>query len=686
MEVINENQNEKLYNENYFDRYEDKEKETIINKSKFIKKKVLNNSPKYFWFAIFGLSYYFYFISLEPCLDGEAPCSIKHKWIKKKVIQEIISGMLLALMIQKILFKKISKIHFIHIIIVNFFFYCYSHGTDFDDHGYFNFIFYFILVAVFIIALFPLNLMIFCFKRSNNIKILFIYLGLYLFFIILFYFYLFKFKSNCSDWTKGLNNTSLDNNSTRHGCKIQIPKICAFKIFENVQDYTKISGTDCKNFNNKYLKEKLLKNSHSRYISKKSKRIGYPLTNKVLNRCKKFSSGKCIFKYVLNNLVDMDNKKILNKYFKNKIPEIQIDFSDHDKGKLIVDIKFNKTLSDERKLIEKVSEPYSNNILLLYIDSLSRANAIRQLKKTMNFFEKFMDYKGGFNKKYPNETFHSFQFFKYHSFKGYTFHNYPLLFYGQKNKNRNKDSITKFLKENGYVTCNVHDYCEIDNTNTFHKFKRDEVFDHQYLSCDPNEKFTSANYVRCLYGKQNIEHYLNYIEQFWIKYKDNRRYASLIINHGHEGTLNVIKYQDEIIANFLNKLFDDNFLKHTAVILLSDHGVSMPSIYYLYDFYITEYNLPSFFIIINDRKNISYEKQYGYIKENQQTFITAFDIYNTIGNIIYGDKYDNIPNKTIKLDSFKSNLGISLFNKINSKERFPGKYSNFSSISLTVCS
>ena len=111
----------------------------------------------------------------------------------------------------------------------------------------------------------------------------------------------------------------------------------------------------------------------------------------------------------------------------------------------------------------------------------------------------------------------------------------------------------------------------------------------------------------------------------------------------------------------------------------------MPSIYYIYDFYKTEIYLPSLFIIINDRKNISYENQYRYIQQNQQIFITAFDIYNTIGNLIYGDKYDDIPNKTLEMDTFKSNLGISLFNNINSKERIPDKYYNYSSLSLSVC-
>ena len=58
---------------------------------------------------------------------------------------------------------------------------------------------------------------------------------------------------------------------------------------------------------------------------------------------------------------------------------------------------------------------YSKNIILLLIDSVSRANSMRQLKKTLKFFEKFMSYKGAFNEKYSSEIFHSFQFFKFNN-------------------------------------------------------------------------------------------------------------------------------------------------------------------------------------------------------------------------------------------------------------------------------
>ena len=158
------------------------------------------------------------------------------------------------------------------------------------------------------------------------------------------------------------------------------------------------------------------------------------------------------------------------------------------------------------------------------------------------------------------------------------------------------------------------------------------------------------------------------------KFKNNRKFSLISVNDGHEGTLEVVKYTDEIIYNFLNSLFNDNLLKGTSIFLVSDHGSGIPSVYYLYDFFKIEIRLPMLFIIINDRKNIDYNQQYFNIHENQQTFITAYDIYNTISNLIYGDNYVNIENKNKNHDTPKSPFGKSLFETINAKERKPKKY------------
>ena len=75
------------------------------------------------------------------------------------------------------------------------------------------------------------------------------------------------------------------------------------------------------------------------------------------------------------------------------------------------------------------------------------------------------------------------------------------------------------------------------------------------------------------------------------------------------------------------------------------------------------------YLIVNDRKNQSYESQYQYLYQNQQTFITGFDIYNTIIHLIYGEEYGKNVTKNII-----SPIGISLFKKINRKKRSPKRY------------
>ena len=176
-----------------------------------------------------------------------------------------------------------------------------------------------------------------------------------------------------------------------------------------------------------------------------------------------------------------------------------------------------------------------------------------------------MTYEGYSHEKYLSENFHSFHFFKYHSFKGHTAINYPFLFYGQNRTSFNKSFITKFLKGNGFITSEAIDWCGIDNIRAYHNFTEEDIFDHILSLCDPNNEDYNLNTIRCLYGKQNMEYLIKYTEQFWENYINNRKYSIILGNHAHEGTLTVIKYLDEILSNFLNNLFNHNFLKDTIV-------------------------------------------------------------------------------------------------------------------------
>ena len=607
-------------------------------------------------FILFILSYFFYFLSLEKCFEGEGICCIKHKWMKKKVIDELISIILTIILLELIIVNKISKLHIIHFIIVYILFYNYSNGIDFDDHGYYNIKYFIFIVIFFLVILFFINIFLTKGKKFAFIIVLSI--------LLLFYSFGNKLSdlSSCFDWANGLNNTSIDNDKKKYSCMIKIPKYCVYKIGRFFLDKDRFSSCSKQLYNPREL---ILKISKSPFIDKNTLHIGFPLTNKD-EKFLKDMGQKAYKNYYFKNFIDMNNETLI-KSLNGNIPEVSVDFSKNKDGDMNINLNFNKTLSDERKELEKSTKPYINNILILFIDSVSRANSMRQLKKTLNFFENFMSYKGNKSPKNPQENYHSFQFFKYHSHKFYTSGNYPILFYG-KHRNETNKYIAYYLKKNGFITGYSADECFNDFTRSFHNFSFEEVYDHQYVICDPNYRNLRSK-LNCFYGKLHVEYMFEYMNQFWIKYQNNRKFSLMLTNFAHENTLEKLKYIDNIIYNYFTKLFNDNLLKDTCVILLSDHGVAVPSIYYLNDFFKIEKVLPMFYLLINDKKNKNYESQYYDLYNNQQTFITGFDIYDTIIFLIYGDKYG-----TNVTENIISKSGKNLFTKINPKKRNPKNY------------
>ena len=619
----------------------------------------------------FLLSYLLYYLSLEPCFGGFDTCVFQKAYIKRKVIESVLSVLINTILIELMIFKKISKLHLIHFVIAYFLLYKYSNGYDFDDHGLFNFLGCFTLLFLILLILCPMNIFIYLYKKKKK-KYLIIYISLLLAFII-FCIIITNVYMSCSDWPKGLNNTYIENDINKYGCQIKFPVYCSYHFGQYFLDLTKIQGIKCSDRHGDE-KAKLLKYSKSPYINENTKRIGYPITNKDPNYFKADKVHNLYEQYLTKNLVDMDNLEEIKENYNNNIPEVYTDFSVNKDGEMFIDLHYNETLSQEKKKLENNSNPYAENIMVLYIDSVSRPNAMRKLKKTMKFFEIFSSYQGGFNKYSSTEIFHTFQFFKYYSFDGQTIGNYPRMFYGNSREVINKTRISKYLNENGYVTGYANDHCFFDNIPTNHDLLPEEAYDHQMTLCDPNLGHYCSMTIRCIYGKGNWEHLYNYGNQFWRKYKNNRRYLHIVSNDAHENTLEPVKYMDDTIYNFLMDLFKDNLLINTTIILTSDHGAGLPSIYHLSDFYSLEQVLPMLFIITNDRKNKTFEEQYQFIQQNQQTFVTCLDVYDTILHIVYGDEYFSFKDKDEDNNSRRAKGGKSLFTKIDAKSRTPKIY------------
>ena len=341
----------------------------------------------------------------------------------------------------------------------------------------------------------------------------------------------------------------------------------------------------------------------------------------------------------------MDDKEKLNKLKENQKPEVIVDFSENSYGKLEININHKDKLSNERKLLEKED---SSNVLFLYMDNLSRVHFYRQYKKTKEFLKKFLTFEGYSNEIDKEQKYHGFEFLKYQKFDGATLQNALPMFSGVYfNKKNIMINIVKDFKKNGYLTCNVQDIChkELMSIRPFKRYTYIE-FDHEYaaVNCDPNVYkpgyglFNGENSIfrKCLYGKESFDYALEYGKKFWATYTNNKRFLRIVSTYSHEYSYEKAKYTDDSLYYFLKDLFETDQLKNTTIFLAADHGFFLMGIYKIInskDFYI-ETNLPLFFLIVPDKKNISYKQQYSEIIKNQQTLVTSFDIYYTLRYII----------------------------------------------------
>ena len=246
-----------------------------MNKKRIIafKNKIFKNIIIFF---LFFLSYYLYYLSLEKCTIGFDICCRKRKWIKKKLIQIILSSIISSILYIFIFFGLISTKHLIHFIIVFIIFYKFSNGKDFDDHGFYNFIGYFsISLTLTIILVFIIKIKSFIKKKSFCIILIIIIIFLYSIFTINLV--------NCNDWALGLNMTNIENNINKYGCQIIFPKNCAYKIGKYFLDLTKLKKKNCKK-KKQNARMVLLGYSKSKNIRPTTKKFGFPIVVMILIR------------------------------------------------------------------------------------------------------------------------------------------------------------------------------------------------------------------------------------------------------------------------------------------------------------------------------------------------------------------------------------------------------------------
>ena len=640
---------------------------TTINEKKFLKyvKKQKKRILNYSFIIIIIIGLFFYKLSLQSgCNEPQATqanCLIKLSSTIFYLLgfYMIISIIIFEISLLFILKKYISYIHLIYMVpLYIYMVHFHDKGGDLIHHGAYNkIIFYFLIIVIGIILSFLSLLFTLIIKKYYKI-----FFSIITFFICIIGITRYKVSHGCTKWSNGLNDLKIENDPERDKCYFPSPKKCWINMLDGKFDASRIIGETCETFR-KDEKRELYK--HLSDDLQKSYSLAYPITTEYsyLNE----SSHAYFYYNIIKNMINMENEK--NEFKDELKPEIFIKFDPiTEKGKINIKINRKNKVAEERNKIynnlPKDEIPRYKDFLFIYIDSLSRAHFVRKFKKTQKFLEQF--YK-------PNKLYDFYQMIKYHSLLFFTLPNANPMFYGESMFNSNGTSILKAFKEKGFMTGQSNNICSrelYDFENDFVKNINFENFDHENIAmmCDPNfykieNPFTAflgpySLKRRCLYGRDTFEYVLEYGEKFWETYKNEHKFIRLSFQEAHEGTGEVVTLLDVAMEKFLKKFQKKGYLDNTVIFFVSDHGNNMFGFYEMFkvEDFVMEKALPCWLILLPKSKNL---KEISIIKENQQKFVTPYDIHDTILDIFNykkGHKY-------------YSRMGQTIFKPINAKER-----------------
>ena len=647
-----------IINENKIENFKDNN--NIIYKILLYPTKINININLYVLIAII-ITILLYYDSLKGCYGAEFECVREGKidfFLKRAyslIISTIISNFIYILSIH----KKISCFYSIITLcffIINFMIF---KGQMFDDHGYYNTILY--LLISFLIFIFYLSFLITKFLFSKKQYFIFFLL----IFIIIYSISNFFYKNSyliCKNWEKGFKDSQIDNNEKENLCYIRRPTKCYSYLFSI--DVSKLFLINCKN------QDKAYRNYLYKMVFGNDNKENFKIRDFAIPKTQNYEYPD---DFILENIVNRfysDIKPLPNNKTTEE-NEVTLHFDKNGDGHLNINIYRNETLIKERKELIKNNKDNIKfeNVIIIFIDAISRVSFLRNLPKTSKLLEKYYHA----NKDNKNDKIKSYQFLKYHTFGPNTRYSMIPTLYGVSFTEKG-DHILNYYKSLGFITGQSADYCaeepfEIKDKGSekyiYNSYLNKENYDHEFLGlyCLPLFMDRAFDYKKkCLFGKDIFQYNIEFGTKFLNAYKTENKFLFLNFIDAHEGTGSVAKYIDNDLSKFVEYIFKEFKDKRNLVILMSDHGLHMPFIDNLiqYDNKYIEMSMGTLFIILSKGGNNNFDDS-GLIK-NEQKLSTPYDIHSTLMDNI-GLEINNSENK-----------GQSLFLEINGLTRNCEKY------------
>ncbi|KAG0043451.1 hypothetical protein BGZ83_011395 [Gryganskiella cystojenkinii] len=317
------------------------------------------------------------------------------------------------------------------------------------------------------------------------------------------------------------------------------------------------------------------------------------------------------------------------------------------------------SLHGDQPVADQKVQDRKPNVLVLFMDAVSRRQFYRKLAKTSAFVESITS--AGDEQDDPQGRPQLHEFFRYNAVGFNTDPNSRAVYTG--NRERMDPALLPIWKDfhdAGYVTSRVEDNCE-DWSAQYTGIATSEYFDHELQSpfcLPPYYALTGnafGNFVgpysimrRCLHGDNVHNHAFEYMNQFRKAYPDKPWFQMGSFIEGHEGTGEVLLTIDNDFANFFKGMKEDGTLDNTIVIMMADHGLHMGINFMFSPSGRVEHVNPYLSVILPSKLAKKYPALSRGLHHNQQALITGYEIHLTLKALASGKLF---PTKSDQDDS-----------------------------------
>ncbi|XP_057658909.1 uncharacterized protein LOC130895563 [Diorhabda carinulata] len=378
------------------------------------------------------------------------------------------------------------------------------------------------------------------------------------------------------------------------------------------------------------------------YISKKNDIVTLNVNQSLLGEYSIFNVNCCYSNITrINYEKSNDNQIKLSGcvYFENSV-ELKFPFVKVICSTLFYEVYANvhaTTFPIKKKKRTHSDSKYS--VLLLGIDSMSKANLKRTMPKTYEHVERTMVNLKGYNKIGDN-TFPNLMAV----LSGYSMDQLSK-FCNKKIKQNNCKFIWDNFKFSGYTTAYAEDECSISTFNYdrlgFLQPPTDYYYHPYFIAAEKLPIIERGRMIYCAGPETSGERILNAARDFSITFNDTPSFGLFWSNSFSHDDVNMPGVMDDAFLNLLSNREFLISLKNTILIFFSDHGFRFGDIRYTHTGWLEE-RLPFMYIRVPDRFKSNFPEKFDSLLVNSGRLTTPWDIFNTLQDILklQNDSYE----------------------------------------------